>query len=150
MSIKTKVDFDTFAFNIGEQSRLGREASKPLSVAFHNADEEQQRNLRIRWQLNHIRGSLKVSAKTAERILSNGKGESCECDEHRLAIDKSYSDFRYHIIRQSEQGNDKPNKSMRISREHREWANDFIAHFEGKDRAARINAAIALLRALKK
>ena len=149
MSIKTKVDFDTFAFNIGEQSRLGREASKPLSVAFHNADEEQQRNLRIRWQLNHIRGSLKVSAKTAERILSNGKGEACECDEHRSAIDKAYSDFRYHIIRKSEQEQTAPSKSMRISREHREWANDFIAHFEGKDKVARINAAIALLKAMK-
>lgn len=150
MSIKTKIDFDTFAFNIGVQSRQGRDASKPLSVAYHNGDEEQQRNLRIRWMTNHIRGSLKVNAKTAERILSEGKGLACKSEENRCAIDKASSDFRYHIIRKSEQGNDKPNKSMRISREHREWANDFIAHFEGKDKVARINAAIALLQALKK
>ena len=42
-----------------------------------------------------------------------------------------------------------PVKHMRVSREHRAMANDFIAHFEGKDKAARINAAIALLRAMK-
>lgn len=149
MSIKTKVDFDTFAFNIGVQSGLTRAASLPLSVAFHNADEEQQRNLRIRWMTNHIRGSLKVNAKTAERILSEGKGEACKSDDNRGAIDKASSDFRYHIIRKDEQSADKPNKSMRISRQHREWANDFIAHFEGKDKTAQINAAIALLRAMK-
>lgn len=149
MSIKTKIDFDTFAFNIGVQSRQGRDASKPLSDAYHKGDEEQQRNLRIRWMTNHIRGSLKVTAKVAERILSEGKGEACKSDDNRAAIDKAYSDFRYHIVRKGEVVEATPAKSMRISRQHREWANDFIAHFEGKDKTARINAAIALLKALK-
>lgn len=41
-----------------------------------------------------------------------------------------------------------PVKHMRVSREHRAWANDFIAQFEGKTKAEQIKAAIALLNAI--
>ena len=40
-------------------------------------------------------------------------------------------------------------KHMRVSREHRAMANDFIAQFEGKTKAEQIKAAIALLNAIK-
>ena len=41
-----------------------------------------------------------------------------------------------------------PVKHMRVSREHRAMANDFIAQFEGKTKAEQIKAAIALLNAI--
>jgi hypothetical protein len=40
-------------------------------------------------------------------------------------------------------------KHMRVSREHRAMANDFISQFEGKTKAEQIKAAIALLNAIK-
>ena len=42
-----------------------------------------------------------------------------------------------------------PKTHGRITREAREMGMDFLANFEGKDRAAQVRAAIALLNAIK-
>jgi len=121
MTKSTTLDFNTFAFNIGEHTRLTRDASLPLHKAYTKAEPEQQRDLRTRWMLNHLRGALAVTAKVAERILSEGKGAGVKPD-HIKAIDKASSDFRYHIARpeaQATQAKPKP-KHNRVSVAHRE------------------------------
>ena len=84
MSIKTKVDFDTFAFNIGVQAGQTREASKPLHDAYTKATPEQQADLRTRWITKHLEGQ-KLNAgrilrkprteRTAERAQRMGMTE---------------------------------------------------------------------------
>jgi hypothetical protein len=149
MTTSNTIDFNTFAFNIGEQSRLTRDASKPLSISYHKGTPEQQKDLRTRWMLNHLRGALKVNAKVAERILSEGKGAGAKPDNIK-AIDKASSDFRYHIVR-PEAKTTQPAKPAhnRISVVHREAAMAFLGEFEGETLAEQIKQAVALLNALK-
>ena len=78
-------------------------------------------------------------------------------DKSKLVFKKDSSEYnrvKYLVgvatgVREASTSSKSATKHMRVSREHRAMANDFIAHFEGKDKAARINAAIALLRAMK-
>jgi hypothetical protein len=147
MSHTTSIDFNTFAFNVGEQSRKTRDASLPLHKAYTKAEPEQQRDLRTRWMLNHLRGALAVNAKTAERILSEGKGTGAK-PEHIKAIDKASSDFRYHIARPESKQAKAPAKHNRVSVAHREAAMAFLSEFEGETLDEQIKAALEVLRAL--
>lgn len=146
MSNTSTISFDTFAFNVGEQSRKTRDASLPLHKAYMKAEPEQQRDLRTRWLLNHLRGALAVNVKTAERILSDGKGAGAK-PEHIKAIDKASSDFRYHIAR-PEPKQAKAVKHNRVSVAHREAAMAFLSEFEGETLDEQIKAALEVLRAL--
>ena len=148
MTNSTTLDFNTFAFNIGEHTRLTRDASTPLHKAYTKAQPEQQKDLRTRWMLNHLRGALSVNAKTAERILSEGKGAGVK-PEHIKAIDKASSDFRYHIVRPEAQTTQAKPKHNRVSVVHREAAMAFLGEFEGETLAEQIKQAVALLNSLK-
>lgn len=148
MSRTTSIDFNTFAFNVGEQSRKTRDASLPLHKAYTKAEPEQQRDLRTRWMLNHLRGALAVNAKTAERILSEGKGAGAK-PEHVKAIDKASSDFRYHIARPEAKPTQVATKHNRVSAKHKALAMTFLGEFEGETLAEQIKAAVALLNSLK-
>ena len=149
MTTTTTLDFNTFAFNIGEHTRLTRDASKPLSASYHKGTPEQQKDLRTRWMLNHLRGALKVNAKVAERILSGGKGAGAKPDNIK-AIDKASSDFRYHIVRpEAKPAQPAKVKHNRVSVAHREAAMAFLGEFEGETLAEQIKQAVALLNALK-
>lgn len=140
MSRTTSIDFNTFAFNVGEQSRKTRDASLPLHKAYTKAEPEQQRDLRTRWMLNHLRGALAVTAKTAERILSEGKGAGAK-PEHIKAIDKASSDFRYHIAR-PEAKPAQPTSHARLAPATRKAAQAYLAQFDS------LADAIAALRAV--
>jgi len=149
MTNSTTLDFNTFAFNIGEHTRLTRDASTPLHKAYTKATPEQQKDLRTRWMLNHLRGALQVNVKAAERILSSGKGAGAK-PEHVKAIDKASSDFRYHIVRPEAQATQPAKvKHNRVSVAHREAAMTFLGEFEGETLAEQIKQAVALLNALK-
>jgi len=148
MTNSTTLDFNTFAFNIGEHTRLTRDASTPLHKAYTKAEPEQQKDLRTRWMLNHLRGALAVTAKVAERILSEGKAAGVK-PEHIKAIDKASSDFRYHIVRPEGKAVQAPTKHNRVSVAHREAAMTFLGEFEGETLAEQIKQAVALLNSLK-
>lgn len=147
MSNTSTISFDTFAFNVGEQSRKTRDASLPLHKAYIKAELGQQLNLRARWMRNHVQGALGVTAKTAERILSEGKGAGAK-PEHIKAIDKASSDFRYHIARPEPKQAKAPAKHNRVSEAHREAAMAFLSEFEGETLDEQIKAALEVLRAL--
>lgn len=146
MSNTSTISFDTFAFNVGVQSGKTRDASLPLHKAYIKAELGQQLNLRARWMRNHVQGSLGVTAKVAERILSEGKGAGAK-PEHIKAIDKASSDFRYHIAR-PEPKQAKAVKHHRVSVVHREAAMTFLSEFEGETLDEQIKAALEVLRAL--
>ena len=142
MSKANTIDFDTFAFNIGVQAGQTRDASKPLHDAYMKATPEQQEDLRTRWITNHINGQ----GLKAGRILP--KPRTQRTAEETKAYDKARQDFAYHIVRKV-----KPvkvvAKSMRISHVVRESAMSFLCEFEGETLDEQINAAIAVLRAMK-
>lgn len=147
MSNTSTISFDTFAFNVGVQSGKTRDASLPLHKAYAKASLGQQLNLRSRWMRNHVQGSLGVTAKVAERILSEGKGAGAK-PEHIKAIDKASSDFRYHIARPEPKQAKAPAKHHRVSVVHREAAMTFLSEFEGETLDEQIKAALEVLRAL--
>ena len=144
MTTSNKIDFDTFAFNIGVQAGQTRDASKPLHDAYTKATPEQQADLRTRWITNHINGQ----GLNAGRILP--KPRTQRTTEETKAYDKARQDFAYHIVRKVKAPTPtaKP-KSLRVSPAMREAAMAFLGEFDGDSLQAQITAAVALLNALK-
>jgi|688.fasta_scaffold1330909_1 hypothetical protein len=91
------MDIQTFAHKLGLQQRQTREATLPYHLAYKPATPEQQKDLRRRWMLGHIMGSLEVDEVKADRILSQSRDDRKA--EHQAAYRKASSDFEYHVIR---------------------------------------------------
>lgn len=149
------ISFDLFALRVGKQAYETRAAADPLHEAYKAAEPADQADLRQRWMLNHVAGQVMArtkcdgdaAIKAAERILSKGKGKGA-AKEAIKAIDRASSDFRYHIVRPDA----KPasNARTRVPAAVRAAAEVFLTEFEGKDKNAKIDAAIAALKAMKK
>ena len=137
-----KISYDQFAFNLGEQARLTRDASKPLHEAYTNATPEQQADLRTRWITKHLEGQK----LDAGRILRKPRTERTA--NETKAYDKARQDFAYHIVRKVKAPTPKT-KSLRVSPAMREAAMAFLGEFDGDSLQAQITAAVALLNALK-
>ena len=137
---KSTISIDLFAKRLGRISGQTREASLPYHVAYKGADAFQRKDLRDRWMLNHVVGSLAISEKLAERILSKSRTERTK--DQQSAYAKASADFSYHVIRPEQKPVEQ--KSMRISTKHREAAQAYLKLFESVD------AALAVLRAVAK
>ncbi len=133
----SKLTIQQFAFNLGVTRRKVRAAADPFHAAYISADAEQRKDLRQRWLLGHLEGQ---GFKSAERILSQGKGQGA-APEHIKAIDCASSDFRYMVIRPDAKPAE-PKASARISREARAAAKAYLAQFDS------LAAAIAALKAV--
>ena len=110
----TTVNTITFAFRVSIVGSAMRKAATPLHLAYTNADSEGKKQIKCEWMTGHIAAHLsgatdmRVEAmdaamtdkvmKDAERILSLGKGAGAK-PANIAAIDRAYSDFRYHIVR---------------------------------------------------
>ncbi len=101
----TTVNITTFAFNLATMTRKTLEASSPFHTCYEGADTTGRKQLRSEWMLGYVQGTLGVDAKTAERILSQGKGAGAK-PEHVKAIDRATADFRYHVIRPNAKATD--------------------------------------------
>lgn len=139
MSTRT-LSIDAFALLLGQAHRKAREASLPFHEAYTDADAAQRSDLRQRWLVNHIMGSLACDRKMADRILSQARTE--RSDKAQKAYAKASADFSYHVIRP--EPSTKPQTSNRISRAHREAAMAYLALFEDT------KSALAVLRAVAK
>lgn len=139
MSTRT-ISIDTFANLLGQAHRKSREASLPFHEAYTEADAAQRSDLRQRWLVNHIMGSLDCDRKTADRILSQGRDD--RSDKAQKAYKKASADFSYHVIRP--EAKPAAQVSHRISRAHREAAMAYLALFEDA------KSALAVLRAVAK
>ena len=92
------VSFEQYAYNLGKLTAQLRENSLPFHNAYVKADAEQQRDLRVRWMCHHLMGQLNITHTRAEEIREAGKGGTATA-AHKAAIDRAYSDFRYHVVR---------------------------------------------------
>lgn len=92
------VTIEQFAFNLGALTTQLRESSLPFHTAYTKGDAVQQRDLRVRWMCNHLRGALNITLTQAETIRDAGKGGNAS-KAHKAAIDRAYSDFRYYVVR---------------------------------------------------
>jgi len=131
---------------ISKTNRLTKESTLPLHVAYVKADKAQQRQMRIDCMRSFIIGGLVCSDKVADSILSQTRTERKH--EHQLAYLSGSTKFSEHVIRKEATATE-TKKSKRISAHIRAVATKFIDEFDGKDKAAQINAAIAVLKAMK-
>ena len=92
------VTIEEFAYGVGSMTTQLRESSLSFRNAYAKGDAVQQRDLRVRWMCNHLRGALNVTLTQAETIREGGKGGHAS-KAHKLAIDRAYSDFRYYVAR---------------------------------------------------
>ena len=131
----TKVSFDQFAFNVGQQARMTRDASLPLHTAYAKATPEQQADLRTRWIAQHLTGQ----GLDAGRILPLPRTERTKAQQK--AYDKARADFTYHIARPEPKAK-APAKRERVSKDLRALAQALI------DAAGDKAAALKVLRAI--
>ena len=134
------VSIQSFAFLLGDAQRKTRDASLPFHKAYNGADSFQRKDLRDRWMLGHIMGSLAIGETQADRILSQARTE--RSDKAQNAYAKASADFSYHVIRPEPKAVER--KSNRISAEHRKAAEAYLALFEDA------KSALAVLRAVAK
>lgn len=127
------VSIDTFAFNLGAQTKAVRENSLPFHNAYKSGDAAQQRDLRVRWMCNHMSGNLDVSLATATVIREKGKGAGVT-KANVAAIDKAYSDFRYYVV------TNKGSKAKDVTRDSIELSDDQRAAMQALDMACATKA----------
>ena len=140
---KATVTLSQFAFNLGNNDRLTLEASLPFHVAYVSATPEQKAQLKHDWQVGYIQGKADVDAPTAERILSGGKGGRAS-KANIEAIDKSYSSFKYHVVRKPKaKAKAAPAKSMRVAKDLRAAAEAYLAQFDNLADAIKALRAVA-------
>ncbi len=141
---KATVTLSQFAFNLGNNDRLTLEASLPFHTAYVSATPEQKAQLKHDWQVGYIQGKADVDAPTAERILSGGKGGRAS-KANIEAIDKSYSSFKYHVVRKPKaKAKAAPvQTNQRISKAHRSAAEAYLAQFDNLADAIKTLRAVA-------
>ena len=137
---KATLSIQSYAFLVGDTKRKTREGSLPYHVAYKGADAFQRKDLRDRWMLGHVMGSLAIDEIKADRILSKSRTERTKAQQD--AYKQASADFSYHVIRPEPKAVE--HKSNRISRAHREAAQAYLALFEDA------KSALAVLRAVAK
>ena len=137
---KATLSIQSYAFLVGDTKRKTREGSLPYHVAYKGADAFQRKDLRDRWMLGHVMGSLAIDEIKADRILSKSRTERTKAQQD--AYKQASADFSYHVIRPEPKAIE--HKSNRISRAHREAAQAYLALFEDA------KSALAVLRAVAK
>jgi hypothetical protein len=141
MSIRTN------AKSIGNKDAQSEALAIAIRKAYAKAKPEAQAELAREFKIGYISGREKVSLAVATQIFEAGKG----VDAINVgAIDRATSGFNYHIVSKLDtKPVQAPAKHMRVSKEARALAMDFLSNFDGDNRAEQIKQAIALLNALK-
>jgi hypothetical protein len=144
---KATLSIQSYAFLVGDTKRKTREGSLPFHKAYKGADAFQRKDLRDRWMLGHVMGSLDIGEIEADRILS--KPRTKRTKEQQAAYKQASADFSYHVIRPETtkpvaKPVAKPATSQRISAKHRQAAEAYLALFEDA------KSALAVLRAVAK
>ena len=133
-------------FALGQAERLTKDATLQAHKDYTKATPEQQSQLRHDCLVQFIMGYTQCSSKAAERILSQSRDERSK--QAQDAYYKGSSKFSYHIIRPTK-GDAPATRKARISKHTRDAAETFLAEFEGETLAKQIDAAIAVLRAMR-
>ena len=91
------VSFSQFAFGLGKQFSLLRESSLVWHLEYVKGDSDTRKARLQEWLVEHLKGSLSITQKVAERILSMSRTQRTK--EQQACYYRAYSDFRYHIVR---------------------------------------------------
>lgn len=97
MAKQNMVSFDTFAFKLGQATRLTRDASLPLAAAYASGTPEQQANLRERWVREHLRGQGYAKPET---VMAQSRTERSAEDQRAYAMARAH--LNYHIVRRED------------------------------------------------
>lgn len=143
---KATLSIQSYAFLVGDTKRKTREGSLPFHVAYKGADDFQRKDLRDRWMLGHVMGSLAIDEIKADRILSKSRTERTKAQQD--AYKQASADFSYHVIRPEPKAVKpvkpvKPVTSQRISAAHRKAAEAYLALFEDAESALAVLQAVA-------
>ena len=142
---KATLSIQSYAFLVGDTKRKTREGSLPYHVAYKGADAFQRKDLRDRWMLGHVMGSLAIDEIKADRILSKSRTERTKAQQD--AYKQASADFSYHVIRPNKKVKPvepvKPVTSQRISAAHRKAAEAYLALFEDAESALAVLQAVA-------
>ena len=137
MSIRTN------AKSVGKNDAQSAEIVAGIRKEWLKASDERKQEIALDFKIGYMAGREKISLDAAEEIMAEGKVSK----KNTGMIDRAYSGYRYHIVL----GKTKPTtpvKHTRIQARVRESAMTFLSEFEGKDRAAKIKQARAVLQAL--
>jgi hypothetical protein len=137
----------TNAVSIGKKDAQSEALAIAIRKAYAKAKPEAQAELAREFKIGYISGRENLSLAVATQIFDAGKGVNA-IDVG--AIDRATSGFNYHIVSKLDaKPTPAPAKHMRVSKQARAMAMDFLGNFEGENLQEQIKRAIALLNALK-
>lgn len=144
MSIRTS------AKSIGNKDASTAELAATVRKAYAKAKPDVQAEIRADFHIGYIAGRDRVSISDATAIWQAGKGEGAI---NAPAISRAVAAWKYYVTDRLATPKPTPEptpvKRTRISTERRELAMDFLGNFKGESLQEQIEAAIALLNALK-
>ena len=126
------------AKSIGNNDARSSDLAKAIRKDWLRASAEKKAEIVRDFKVGYISGREKVSLTRAGAIFDAGKGANAIDPK---AIDRATSGFNYHIVGKTKPAAE-PVKRMRLSRELREAAKDFLAMF---DSVAQAKACLSAL-----
>lgn len=145
-----------FARRIGEA--MGTSSDLSQSEAFHRAykalgDDEDAKQVKAdmvrTYVIEYAVGRADVDAKTVASNYDKPRAKRAKAIEK--LINAGLFSFRYHVSRTGKKGKGKAREQaapVKLSRDVKAAAMEFVAEFEGDDLNAQVKSAIAALRAL--
>jgi hypothetical protein len=143
MSKATKpvLTYAQFANDLGAHQRLTLAVSVVWHKQYAKASAVTRTALRDEFMTHFTMGMLACNMKQAVRILTATISERTE-EQHKAYMAASQK-FKYHIARDGAKSETKPVKSLRIPREMRVAANDFLSLFDSAEDAIKVLRAVA-------
>lgn len=143
MSKATKpvLTYAQFAHDIGAHQRLTLAVSLVWHKQWLKATPQTRAALRDEFMTHFTMGMLECTQSQAVRILTAPISKRTKA-QHAAYMAASQK-FKYHISRDGVKSETKPVKSMRIPREMRVAAKDFLAMFKSAEDAIKVLRAVA-------
>lgn len=143
MSKATQVEltYAQFAHDIGAHQRLTLAVSLVWHKQWLKATPQTRTAMRDEFMTHFTMGMLECTQTQAVRILTATISERTKA-QHAAYMAASQK-FKYHISRDGVKSETKPVKSLRIPREMRVAAKDFLAMFKSAEDAIKVLRAVA-------
>lgn len=137
---KATLTLSQFAHDLGAHQRLTLEVSAVWHKQWLKATQATRTALRDEFMASFVTGMLDCTQTAAVRILTKTKGERTTAQQ--AAYMAASQKFKYHISRDGAKSAETQQTSHRVSRDLREAAKAYLAHFDN------VADAIKVLRSL--
>ena len=138
---KSVLTYAQFANDLGAHQRLTLAVSLVWHKQWLKATPQTRTSLRDEFMTHFTMGMLKCTQSQAVRILTAPISKRTKA-QHAAYMAASQK-FKYHISRDGVKSETKPVKSLRIPREMRVAAKDFLAMFKSAEDAIKVLRAVA-------